>query len=265
MYYLENEQWHLTFTYLLFQIYFQQILYIIFFISFKYYFFIHFLSSFILFLTTIFLNEKCYIRNILCYTFTTNFTWKVVTSSNLNSPLKLFFFSPILTNNNMLFKIYCEILWQYCCRISQLGIFFSLYYFLFFHFILLHTRVLYPPSFISLSPQETSSNIIHSSHHKEREREREIGLGLHCCSASPPPLVVLPTNRLVLFFFFFFHICLFWFNFILRIGFCFVFGLILFLMNRSLSFLWWEEQNFFFEEQRRANEMLLEVLEEKKK
>ena len=144
-----------------------------FFISFKYYFFIHFLSSFILFLTTIFLNGKCYIRNILRYTFTTNFTWKVVTSSNLNSPLKLFFFSQILTNNNMLFKIYCEILWKYCCRISQLGFFFSLYYFLFFHFILLHTRVLYPPSFISFSPQETSSNIIHSSHHKERERERE--------------------------------------------------------------------------------------------
>ena len=34
--------------------------------------------------------------------------WKVVTSSNLNPPLKLFFYSPILTNNNLLLKIYCE-------------------------------------------------------------------------------------------------------------------------------------------------------------
>ena len=41
--------------------------------------------------------------------------WKVVTSSNLNPPLKLFFYLPILTNNNLLLKIYCEnivkILW----------------------------------------------------------------------------------------------------------------------------------------------------------
>ena len=34
--------------------------------------------------------------------------WKVVTSSNLNPPLKLFFYSLILTNNNLLLKIYCE-------------------------------------------------------------------------------------------------------------------------------------------------------------
>ena len=34
--------------------------------------------------------------------------WKVVISSNLNPPLKLFFYSPILTNNNLLLKIYCE-------------------------------------------------------------------------------------------------------------------------------------------------------------
>ena len=34
--------------------------------------------------------------------------WKVVTSSNLNPLLKLFFYSPILSNNNPLLKIYCE-------------------------------------------------------------------------------------------------------------------------------------------------------------
>ena len=32
----------------------------------------------------------------------------VVISSNLNSPLKLFFYLPILTNNILLFIIYCE-------------------------------------------------------------------------------------------------------------------------------------------------------------
>ena len=34
--------------------------------------------------------------------------WKVVTSFNLNPPLNLFFHSPILANNNLLLKIYCE-------------------------------------------------------------------------------------------------------------------------------------------------------------
>ena len=37
-----------------------------------------------------------------------NLIWKVVTSSNLNPPLKLYFYSPILANNNMLLKIYYE-------------------------------------------------------------------------------------------------------------------------------------------------------------
>ena len=34
--------------------------------------------------------------------------WKVVTSSNLNPSLKLFFYLSILANNNLLLKIYCE-------------------------------------------------------------------------------------------------------------------------------------------------------------
>ena len=37
-----------------------------------------------------------------------NLMWKVVISSNLNPPLKLFFYSSILANNNLLFKIYCK-------------------------------------------------------------------------------------------------------------------------------------------------------------
>ena len=37
-----------------------------------------------------------------------NLMWKVIINSNLNQSLKLFFYSPILANNNMLFKIYCK-------------------------------------------------------------------------------------------------------------------------------------------------------------
>ena len=37
-----------------------------------------------------------------------NLMWKVVASSTLNSPLKLFFYPLILVNNNLLLKIYCE-------------------------------------------------------------------------------------------------------------------------------------------------------------
>ena len=81
--------------------------------------------------------------------------WKVVTSSNLNPLLKLFFYSLILTNNNLLLKIYCENI-----VIRFLKIFYSLYYFSFlnFHFIHMffflffffstHCPYLYPPSFI---------------------------------------------------------------------------------------------------------------------
>ena len=37
-----------------------------------------------------------------------NFIWKVVTSFNVNPPLKLFFYLLILANNNLLLKIYYE-------------------------------------------------------------------------------------------------------------------------------------------------------------
>ena len=116
-----NPTKHVTFIFYLFA--FSNILFnrlsIPFSISFKYYFFIHCLfflkSSFILFLTTIFFNEKCYVHNILRNTFTTKFMWKVVTGSNLNPLLKLFFYSLILINNNLLLKTYCKnsvkILW----------------------------------------------------------------------------------------------------------------------------------------------------------
>ena len=165
--------------------------------------------------------------------------WKVVTSSNLNPPLKLFFYSPILTNNNLLLKIYCE---KYYGSIFQLGFFifyivflpfisfsstFHFFFFFFFLFLvfLLHTSV-QPPFFYS--PQEHSS-ISHLLHMRERERERE-RLG------PPLPLVVLPTIRLGqirLSFFFLFSffsyllvlIQLYFKNWILFCVLCFVFGL----------------------------------------
>ena len=70
--------------------------------------FILFFKHHLFFLTIIFFNEKCYIHNILRNNFTTKFMWKVVISSNLNPLLKLFFYSPILYNNNLLLKIYYE-------------------------------------------------------------------------------------------------------------------------------------------------------------
>ena len=60
--------------------------------------------------------------------------WKVITSSNLNSPLKLFFYSPILTNNNLSLKIYCENIVA-----TFLKIFYSLYYFSFLSLHFIHT------------------------------------------------------------------------------------------------------------------------------
>ena len=92
--------------------------------------------------------------------------WKVITSSNLNPPLKLFFYSPILTNNNLLLKIYCENI-----VVKFLNyIFYSLYYFPFsppsFHpYVFLFSSfspphvVLpypYPPSFLSSSSFNTA-------------------------------------------------------------------------------------------------------------
>ena len=123
-------------------------------------------------------------------------------------------------------------------------IFYFLYYFLFFHFILLHTRVLYPPSFISFSPLKPYSNIICSSHlRKERDRETEreekdweIGVhhavrdrGSPCCQRSrsnmhyhvrrptvarPPPHHQARSDQLVLFFSLFFFIFFYFLFFI---------------------------------------------------
>ena len=75
-----------------------------------------------------------------------NLMRKVVTSFNLNPPLKLFFYSLMLANNNMLFKIYCEniVVTFFNCYF----LFFILFFLsissipLFFYFFFLHhTRI----------------------------------------------------------------------------------------------------------------------------
>ena len=53
-------------------------------------------------------------------------------SFNLNLPLKLFFYSPILTNNNLLLKIYCE---NIVIAFLNCHFLFFLYYFFFLNFI----------------------------------------------------------------------------------------------------------------------------------
>ena len=68
----------------------------------------------------------------------------------------LFFYSPILTNNNLLLKIYCEILWKYCGNIYQLWFFIlfilfpfypcilTLLFFFFFYSLVFSPPHLYP-------------------------------------------------------------------------------------------------------------------------
>ena len=87
--------------------------------------------------------------------------WKVVTSSNLNPSLKLFFSSLILANY---LKFIVKILWKYCDKISKwlfLILFLPfihtfprslLFYFIFFSwFFLHHTRIpLSPPTLLFL-------------------------------------------------------------------------------------------------------------------
>ena len=68
-----------------------------------------------------FLFEKCYIQNI----FTTNLRCKAVIGFNLNPPLKLFFYSPIIISNNLLFRLFYE-------NITKVS--FSLLFFPFFLF-----------------------------------------------------------------------------------------------------------------------------------
>ena len=145
--------------------------------------------------------------------------WKVVTSSNLNPPLKLFFYSPILINNNILLKIYCD-------NIFQLGfLFYFLYYFFHFHprslsFFLFSFSCFSPPHkcpapffLFSFSSHQEHSNLFASHQREERERrDRLVVLQLlqPLLQRRSSISTVVRSNRLVLsFLFLFFHICLF--------------------------------------------------------
>ena len=92
--------------------------------------------------------------------------WKVVTSSNLNSLLKLFFYSLILANNNLLLKIYCKnivVAFLNCIFHFFLSIirflFFFFFFFLFFSLNFspphMYTHYLQPLLFL-FSPLSTS-------------------------------------------------------------------------------------------------------------
>ena len=94
---------------------------------------------------------KWYFYNIFSNTFTIKFMWKFVTNSNLNPLLKLFFYSPILTNNNQLLKIYCEnIMVTFDCDF--------LFFFLSFHASTWAIRFVFFFSFIFSPPHNVSSN-----------------------------------------------------------------------------------------------------------
>ena len=146
--------------------------------------------------------------------------WKVVTSSNLNPPLKLFFYSPILINNNLLLKIYYEnivkILWQYFSIRNFFIIFlptisFSSTFPFIFSFSCFSPphKCLAPFFLFSFSSHQEHSSI--SLLHIREKRERgEIGLSTSSRSsvapASPSPLGQIDLFFLFFFFFFFFFI-----------------------------------------------------------
>ena len=101
---------------------------------------------------------------------------KVVTGFNLNLLLKLFFYSLILTNNNLLLKIYCENI--VVTFLNQNFLFFILflisfisfrpYVFFFLLVFLLHTRcpISIPPFFLfSFSPHSRMFQHYTSSSH----------------------------------------------------------------------------------------------------
>ena len=124
------------------------------------------------------------------------------------------------------------------------------------HKCLVSTPISISPSFIFFFTSRTFQQT-HLLHIRERERERERETAacllphrwwrlrslkgqnwwrsaftmqhyhVHCPTAARPrPHHRVGLDWLVLFFFFF-PICLFWFNFILRIGFCFVFCILI--------------------------------------
>ena len=152
---------------------------------------------------------------------------KVVTNSNLNLPLNFFFFSPILTNNNLLLKIYCEnIMVEF---LNQDFLFFILFFILSFHSPP-HTCPLSPFFYFFFSSKTFQQHhLLFSSTKRERQRDKERGERLgdrrspcrqrsrftmhyHVCrptAARPPPHHQAGSDQLVLSFFFFFFFSFF--------------------------------------------------------
>ena len=114
----------------------------------------------------------------------------------MNPPLKLFFYLPILTNNNLTLKIYCENI-----VVEFLRTFYNLYYFSFFHFILLHTRVQRARGekkcWVRLSKGQSRRRSVFTMQHYHVRRPT---------AARPPPHHQVGLDRL--FFFFYIYICL---------------------------------------------------------
>ena len=132
-------------------------------------------------------------------------------------------------------------MWKYCGKISQLG-FFILYiiFYSFISFSSTHMSSIPLLLFIFLLQNlPTTSHLLFSvpqkkkivllirekreteTEREEKDWERSAWASTTCISTtaptSPPPGWVRSAC-----FFFFFQTCLFWFKFILRIGFCFV-------------------------------------------
>ena len=148
--------------------------------------------------------------------------WKVITSSNLNPQLKLYFYSPILANNNILLKIYCEnivITKLYFSFVSFNRPYVSFFFFFFFFsldfppphmYTLISTLSFFFSTFLFPLHSRTSLPLSFSNFLSllfffffylipNGERERTNGLdGSALCAAAPsaPPLslIFLPTQ-----------------------------------------------------------------------
>ena len=151
--------------------------------------------------------------------------WKVVTSSNLNPPLKLFFYSPILTNNNLLLKIYCEnIVIVFPFFHPYVSIFFlflfslfflktripiyiilSFFFSFFFFFSTFHFQNLHFYFFLQLSPFLlfffSFSTIIFKYTQTGMERKEKSPLLHHTATAASPPHHCCSTTHIRLYFF----------------------------------------------------------------
>ena len=78
--------------------------------------------------------------------------WKVVTSSNLNSLFKLFFYLPISTNNNLSLKIYFENI-----VVMLLNFDFSFLVLFFFLSLVFFSSIRFFLSFLVFSPPHTNT------------------------------------------------------------------------------------------------------------